>query len=529
MPRSGERRFATILFTDVVGSTDIAEELGDRRWREVVRRHHVVVRRELRAFEGREVDTAGDGFFATFDSPGAAIRCACAISLGVRELGLEVRAGLHAGEVEVVDGKEGGIAVNTAARVMALGGAGDVLVSASLHDIVAGSSLAFADRGVHQLKGIAGGWRIFAVNEIDGEPRTAPLDPREAADRRMEIGPPPAGPTKRAPLFVAGAIALIAAVGGLAVLTTSGSEPESTTPAAPTAASGPGPGSIAKLDLRTGELLVAATAPHNATPAFENEDLEIGEGSVWLVRGANLLKVDPEDASAGPAATGTSTVGNQGLDTGFGTVWLLHDDLFPVDPGTGAAGEPVGLLQTDPDLRVNDVATGLDRVWVATIDGELFRVDPRTLRTSRFRIGGTTEHLAVGSDAVWMTDEFDGVVLRFDPVTEEVVDRIELAGGLDAIVVGEGFVWVLDSTLGTLTPIEEDDGETRTPIDVGDDAEDVAIGAGSVWLAVGGSVLELNPSTLQIERTIEVGANQILELEVDPSSGALWISIEGSQ
>ncbi|MEX2421675.1 MAG: adenylate/guanylate cyclase domain-containing protein [Actinomycetota bacterium] len=141
MPRTGQRRFATVLFTDIVGSTDIAAELGDRRWRDLIRRHHAIVRAELKRFEGREIDTAGDGFFATFDSPGAAIRCACAISDSVREVGLEIRAGLHGGEVELEGGKAGGIAVNTAARVMAVGGPGKVLVSSSLHDVVAGSSL----------------------------------------------------------------------------------------------------------------------------------------------------------------------------------------------------------------------------------------------------------------------------------------------------------------------------------------------------------------------------------------------------
>ncbi|HET9672903.1 MAG TPA: adenylate/guanylate cyclase domain-containing protein, partial [Actinomycetota bacterium] len=121
----------TLLFTDIVGSTGIATELGDRRWRDLIQRHHAVVRRELKRHRGRELDTAGDGFFARFDRPADAIRCACAIADEVRELGIEIRAGVHVGEAELVEGKVGGFAVNVAARVMGVGKAGEVLVSST--------------------------------------------------------------------------------------------------------------------------------------------------------------------------------------------------------------------------------------------------------------------------------------------------------------------------------------------------------------------------------------------------------------
>ena len=266
--------------------------------------------------------------------------------------------------------------------------------------------------------------------------------------------------------------------------------------------------------------------PQNATPQFRNDDLEVGEGAVWLVRGASVLKIDPRDGSVGQAAAGIASTGNQGLDTGFGTVWLLHDDLFPVDPGSGETEDAVGLLESGEEVRANDVETGLGSVWVVTIDGQLYRVDPETRAFERFRIGGTTENLAVGVDALWITDEFEGVVSRFDPTAGEVVDRVELSGGLDAIAAGEGFVWVLDTSLGTLTPIEESTGDPRIPIEFGEDAEDIAVGGGSVWVASGGSVLQMNPATLQIVRTIEVGPTQILEVAVDTGSGALWLSLE---
>jgi pimeloyl-ACP methyl ester carboxylesterase len=158
-----DRMLATVLFTDIVGSTAKALELGDRSWRELLERHHAIVRRELVRFRGREIDTAGDGFFAAFDGPARAIRCASAVVDGVRGLGIDVRAGLHTGECEVVDGKVAGIAVHTGARVAANAQGGEVVVSSTVKDLVAGSGIDFLDRGVQELKGIPGEWRLFSV------------------------------------------------------------------------------------------------------------------------------------------------------------------------------------------------------------------------------------------------------------------------------------------------------------------------------------------------------------------------------
>jgi len=158
-----DRVLATVLFTDIVRASEQAAIIGDSAWRKVLERHHELVRRQLVRYRGLEVDTAGDGFFASFDGPARAIRCACAISQAVHELGLEVRAGLHTGECELIDNKVAGIAVHTGARVAALAQPGEVLVSSTVKDLVAGSGLTFQDRGQHQLKGIAGEWRLYAV------------------------------------------------------------------------------------------------------------------------------------------------------------------------------------------------------------------------------------------------------------------------------------------------------------------------------------------------------------------------------
>jgi pimeloyl-ACP methyl ester carboxylesterase len=161
-----DRVLATVLFTDIVSSSERAASLGDRAWRDLLERHHALVRRQLVRFRGKEVDTSGDGFFASFDGPARAIRCACAIADSVREFGLEVRAGLHTGECELVDGKVAGIAVHTGARVAAHAKPGEVLVSSTVKDLVAGSGLTFEDRGAHDLKGIPGEWRLFAVSSV---------------------------------------------------------------------------------------------------------------------------------------------------------------------------------------------------------------------------------------------------------------------------------------------------------------------------------------------------------------------------
>jgi pimeloyl-ACP methyl ester carboxylesterase len=162
-----ERMLATVLFTDIVDSTTRAIELGDRRWRDLLESHNAIVRRELLRYRGREVDSAGDGFFATFDGPARALHCASAIVKGVQEFGLAIRAGLHTGECEIADGKVAGIAVHTGARVAAVADAGEVLVSSTVKDLVAGSGIEFVERGAYELKGIPGEWRLFALRSGD--------------------------------------------------------------------------------------------------------------------------------------------------------------------------------------------------------------------------------------------------------------------------------------------------------------------------------------------------------------------------
>ncbi len=158
-----DRYLATVLFTDIVGSTAIASAGGDAAWQDLVEQHHRIVRGALARFRGTEMDTAGDGFFATFDGPARAVRCAMAIADAVRGLSLDIRAGVHTGEVQTIDGKAGGIAVTIGSRIMSQASASEVLVSRTVKDLVAGSGLTFEDTGEHELKGVPDLWHLYRV------------------------------------------------------------------------------------------------------------------------------------------------------------------------------------------------------------------------------------------------------------------------------------------------------------------------------------------------------------------------------
>jgi class 3 adenylate cyclase len=163
--RTSDRVLATLLFSDIVDSTPQAASIGDSAWRELISRHNAVFRGLLARYQGEEIDSSGDGFFASFDGPGRAIECARALRQELGALGLEVRIGIHTGECERIDRKLGGIAVPIGARIMGLAGAGEVLVSSTVRDLVAGSGLEFEDRGAHELKGVPGEWRLYAVRD----------------------------------------------------------------------------------------------------------------------------------------------------------------------------------------------------------------------------------------------------------------------------------------------------------------------------------------------------------------------------
>ena len=215
------RRLATVLFLDIVGSTAIASEFGDAGWGSVLARFRHVVRRELKRYNGREQDTTGDGFFMTFAEPVQALRCAAAITAAVQELGLDIRAGVHSGECDEIDGKVGGIAVHIAARVMALAGAAEVYTTGTASDLVVGSKATFDELGSFALKGVEGSWRVCRLRSIEVE-LPPPLDPDTAAARLSTIASGTKRRGRRRLLVAAAGAAGVAALIAGAILATTG-------------------------------------------------------------------------------------------------------------------------------------------------------------------------------------------------------------------------------------------------------------------------------------------------------------------
>jgi YVTN family beta-propeller protein len=504
--RSGKRVLAAVLFTDIVDSTQIATWVGDARWREVIARHHAIVRRELKRYRGRELDTAGDGFFASFGEPAAAIRCACASAEAVRQLGIEIRTGVHFGECEQVGSKLGGLTIVVGARVMSLGGAGDVLITGTTRELVGGAGFGFKDRGRHVLKGVDGEWQVFAVTEVDGAPRSSPIDAHEAEERRAAVQP--AGALRRRTglliaavclLIVAGTIALVLLANqGAAVLEripvdtvgkidpiTNEIESPVDVGSAPTGITvGAGnawivrlkAGTVTRVDLATGQTEPLSTGGHPIAIALDED------GFVWVLNGfeATVVKIDPRRMviEEGPIDLETGT---RDLAVGLGAVWVTNANertLTRIDLVTGDRRRIDLSMVGVPD----GVAVGDAMVWVAGSDG-VARVDAASLHESvtwplRFPAG----EIAVGEGSVWATHLADDRVTKIDETTGPTT-AIEVGNAPLDLAVGEGGVWVTNSLDGTVSHIDPRTNHVL-PIHVGSSPEGVAIGDGFVWVAV---------------------------------------------
>ena len=268
--RDRSRGLKTLVFTDLVGSTDIAVELGDRRWRVLQAKHHAEIRRLLKKHVGHEVDTAGDGFFATFQSPAEGIRCTAEIVHAVRRLGLEVRAGIHVGEAELTGEKVSGIAVTTAARVAALASAGEVLATDTVVHTVAGSDMRFTDVGIRDLKGVPGQWQLFALASVDGQELGQPLDQEQGRRLRSDAAP---APVERSGHRVVAAVAVgaVVLIGIALAVTLLGRGTETVTPPAE-----PESAAFAALEANTGEIdwrlakmdHISHSAPPPTSPSY---------------------------------------------------------------------------------------------------------------------------------------------------------------------------------------------------------------------------------------------------------------------
>lgn len=390
-----QRILSAVLFTDIVESSAIAEELGDRRWKTLLDRHHEIVRRELRRFGGRELDTAGDGFFASFGEPASAIACACAAVDAVRALGIEMRAGVHFGECERAGRKLAGITVVVGARIAALGGPGEVLVSSIASELARGAGFVFADRGVHVLRGVEGDWRVVAVTSVEGHPLLPTLTPDEARARRDALVAGEPRRLRRAPIIGAAVLAVVAGV-SLAVIMIRGRE-----------AQVPGPDTVARIDSSGNTFDSVIPVGSRAYP----QGMAFGAGRVWIINATNktLLEVN--------ASSGDTQV--------FGT------------PST-----PTGVAFADGRVWVTFGFSSDGRRRVAMLDP----ADP-VLDPAPFSVPDGSYPITVGADSVWIADPLGSTVTRYDPVTEEI-DSLPLPSGSGPVDIkvfeagGSKSVWV---------------------------------------------------------------------------------------
>jgi class 3 adenylate cyclase/streptogramin lyase len=518
MSDRGQRRLATILFTDIVGSTEIAAKLGDARWRELLRRHHAIMRAQLKSFGGREIDTSGDGVFATFDVPAQAVRCACAIAKQTQDLGVEIRAGLHVGEVEIAGREVRGIAVHTGARVCAVGGPTDVLVTSTLTELVGGSRLEFESRGVHTFKGVPGEWRVFNLTKVAGAPRPTPLDAATVEERLASIEPPPFARRHRAWIIGAAAV-VVMAVAATAILAGRGNE---TLP--PT---GPSLGSMAEINPSTGVVLTVipdvAFSSERAIPTR----IAVGEGGVWLLSGATLVHVD-EQSKKVESTIGLDSSLTGSLAIGYQTVWVGGMGGFDrIDPATNEQLKPISVpfVQLGSLPTFSGITVGAGAVWGTDFgQGTIARVDQRTSAVKTFRPGGSTDGVTFGAGVLWVIDNVGGTLSRIDPGTDKVIGQTPVSGNLSQVVAGGGEIWILDARSGSVTPVDTDTLHPDDPVRVGSEPSDIAFGMGAVWITdFTGSIYRLDPVTREVAH-IDVGF-PVAAIGVDERSSSLWVAV----
>jgi class 3 adenylate cyclase len=493
------RILTTVLFTDIVGSTALATELEDRRWRGILAKHNSLVRSQLKRHGGREIDTAGDGFFAIFDRPAEGIRCAAAIIEAVRELGIEVRAGLHMGECEVMGRKVGGIAVHIAARVLGEAGPSEVLVSGTVKDLVAGSGLAFEDRGVHALKGVSGEWRLFALHQPDGA-RTL-VDVRTVEPEEPE----PSRRWTRLPVFlVLGGIFLL---GVGAVLAARDDAPLRL-----------GANSVVAIDSESGE--ARGIVEVGAGPA----SLAVGGGAVWVANldDGTVSRVDSD------TLTEAGSRGGIGIPTsmavGEGGVWVadgVSNTLYEIDPGTNR-------VEIHEGVGGNGVAVGFNYLWVIDAESDtVLRIDPTTLEVDRIRLedGSGPAAIATGQGAVWVANELKESVTRIDPFTREIVaSDIALCCPPTGISVGPSGVWITSRAQDAIARIDPQSNSATQSLEVADAPEGIAVAADGVWIANSGaqSIWRLDPVT---EDVIQVAVDGSPRGVVVADDGTVWVTV----
>jgi YVTN family beta-propeller protein len=506
-----DRYLTTVLFTDIVDSTRLATELGDRGWHDLLEQHHELIRRELRRFAGREIDTAGDGFFAAFDAPARAVGCALTIASLMPELGLHIRAGVHTGEVEEAGGKLRGIAVHIGARVGASAVADEVLTSATVRDLVAGSGIDFEDRGVRELKGVSGQWHLYAAREgalfRSQFPTAASAAGREVAAVRHDVR----RRALRRRLTITGAgVAVLSAVAAGAFLITR----------PPPSLASVDPNAAGMIDARSGRLVAEVNTGNRP------DGIAFGEGALWVANTGDdtVSRIDPDTR----LVKQTIEVGNgpSGLAIDFGSVWVANSGERTVSRINAATNKVVQSITVGNGPTA--VATGAGAVWVTNaIDGTLSRIDPvKGAVSGVYPVGASPGGIIATDSAVWVADSSVGVVLRVDPSSGRTVASIGVGNGARAIAIANGDVWVANALDGTVSRIDSKANRVTATVEVGEGPSGIVGTSDSVWVAsaVDGAVYRIDAATNAPTRIAVGSAPQAIAVDNDE----LWFSARAS-
>ena len=492
------------MFTDVVGSTERAAELGDAQWKKLLGAHNAAMRRLLKRHGGREVDTAGDGFFMTFGQPADAIECALDMIETLGAMGIHIRAGVHFGEVEVMDNKIAGMTVHIGARIMAQGGADELIVSSTVRDLMTGSDLPFDDRGFQQLKGVDSQWHLY---EVAGRVRE-----RE----QLTVGEPaPVTPAWRQPVVIVATVAAILAlaVAGFA-LTRGGDEAI------------PAVNTLVRLD----GAAVTAVVPVGSGP----QAVAVQDTTVWVANTLDrtIQRVDSGAATAQPAEGGLLYAPTS-IAVGDGFVWIgssLTSDgsLVRVDPAEQnsardvAVGGPVSGLATAPGF-----------LWATDHDaGVIRRLDIATGDVTQLRRlpdGSGPTGLAADGDSLWIALHDARQVVQVDPSTGEILASVRVeAGAPDRVAVGGGYVWVSVGDGDAVLRIDPEDASPFTIPGACDGPAGIAVADDGVWVAcsLDGRVLRLNAASGDTVDDVQVGAD-LGPSAVATTSEGLWVSLIG--
>ena len=535
--RSG-RRLATALFLDIVDSTRIATELGDRRWRELLGAFRRMVRAELRRHGGREEDTAGDGFFATFSEPAAGVQAAAAIVAGAQRLGLDVRCGLHSGELERIDSRLGGIAAHIAARVMATAGSAQIVVTGTVRDLVTGGGFEFAAAGDTELKGVPGRWMLYRLTLVDGVALPAPLEPDSAADLRRRDQPTAALGVQR----LGGALVAVAVVAGLVFVLVLRPPGDTSAPSgAPSAsASGQLPITMFRID----------PDGHQIVREVRDEYLSLGRPDrVWTVDGVlwqdtldSLVRRDIETGEALDAIDHPD--GWVWTMFGFGSVWFVVDEvpgspffrvaLHRVNPTSGLT---LGTIEVG---RVQDIAIARDAFFVLRPDGLVSEVDPRANAIVDkdmipFESGQPGPISSIGG-RVWICECAAGRrITHWDPDADEVIRRVEFPQGgfilgdsressQGPISIDTGTVWLFDADARTLTPVNVTTGDAGQSVGAPAEVRFSEFGLDSIWMTSDAGVFRVPLDTLSLQTILPPDGALPGGIGVDEATGAVWVA-----